>query len=87
MNKRYRKIANDNDGLFHQVREAAQAASWKENFSMVRNWEFYKESVMKNYVPAQIYLYDFKYLFARLAVTAAVAIVVYSVLFGGIFER
>jgi hypothetical protein len=54
--------------------------------AMVRNWEIYKEATMKNYIPAQIYLYDFKHLFVRIAVTAAIAFVVYSVLFGNIWK-
>ena len=37
---------------------------------------------MKTYVPAQIYLYDYKSLFVRASVTIAVSIIVYSVLFG-----
>ncbi len=37
---------------------------------------------MKTYVPAQIYLYDYKSLFLRVSVTIAIAIIVYSVLFG-----
>jgi hypothetical protein len=55
--------------------------------AMVRNRKVYKEATMKNYIPTQIYLYDFKHLFVRIALTAAIAIIVYSVLFGSILER
>ena len=37
---------------------------------------------MKTYVPAQIYLYDYKSLFVRASVTIAIVTIVYSALFG-----
>jgi len=37
---------------------------------------------MKTYVPAQVYLYDYKSLFVRVSVTIAIGIIVCSVLFG-----
>ena len=37
---------------------------------------------MKTYIPAQIYLYDYKSLFVRVSVTIAIGIIVYSTLFG-----
>ena len=38
---------------------------------------------MKTYIPAQIYLYDYKsLLFVRASVTMAISIIVYSALFG-----
>lgn len=40
---------------------------------------------MRNYIPTQIYLYDFKQLFVRVSVTAAIAIIIYSMLFGSIW--
>ena len=39
---------------------------------------------MKNPIPPRLYLYDFWHLFIRLALTAAIAVIVYSVLFGSI---
>ena len=41
-----------------------------------------KEAAVKTYVPAQIYLYDYKSLFVRASVTIAIGIIVYSTLFG-----
>jgi hypothetical protein len=41
-----------------------------------------KEAAVKTYIPAQIYLYDYKSLFVRSSVTIAVSIIVYSALFG-----
>jgi len=43
-----------------------------------------KEVIMRNYIPAHLYLYDFKHLFVRFSATAAIAIILYSVLFGSI---
>ena len=37
---------------------------------------------MKSYIPAQVYLYDYKSLFVRASVTIAIGIIVYSALFG-----
>ena len=37
---------------------------------------------MKTYIPAQVYLYDYKSLFVRASVAIAIGIIVYSVLFG-----
>ena len=37
---------------------------------------------MMKYIPAQIYLYDFKSFFIRASIIAAIAVTVYSVLFG-----
>jgi hypothetical protein len=37
---------------------------------------------VKTYLPAQIYLYDYKSLFVRASVTIAVGIIIISVLFG-----
>jgi hypothetical protein len=37
---------------------------------------------VKTYLPAQIYLYDYKSLFIRTSVTIAVSIIIISVLFG-----
>ncbi|WEX89984.1 hypothetical protein PZN02_005325 [Sinorhizobium garamanticum] len=39
---------------------------------------------MKNLLPARFYTYDFTRLFASLAFILAIAVIVYSVLFGGI---
>jgi len=40
---------------------------------------------MRNYIPAQLYMYDFRRLFVRVSVTAAIAIIIYSTLFGSIW--
>lgn len=40
---------------------------------------------MRNHIPSSIYLYDFSRLFVRVAVTLAIAVIVYSVLFGSIW--
>jgi hypothetical protein len=40
---------------------------------------------MRNDIPSRIYLYDYRRLIANVAVTAAIAIIVYSVLFGSIW--
>ena len=37
---------------------------------------------MKTYIPAQVYLYDYKSLFVRASVTIAIGFIVYSTLFG-----
>jgi hypothetical protein len=37
---------------------------------------------MKNYIPANIYLYDNTSLFVRVSITIAVSVIVYSTLFG-----
>ena len=37
---------------------------------------------MKNYIPAQVYLYDYKSFFVRASVTIAIGVIVYSALFG-----
>lgn len=39
---------------------------------------------MKNLIPARFYTYDFPRLLASLAFTLAIAVIVYSVLFGSI---
>ncbi|MEY9783021.1 hypothetical protein [Sinorhizobium fredii] len=39
---------------------------------------------MRNLIPARFYTYDFTRLFVSLAFTLAIAVIVYSVLFGGI---
>jgi hypothetical protein len=39
---------------------------------------------MRNYIPAQIYLYDYKRLFVRVAVAAAIAVIAYPIFFGSI---
>jgi hypothetical protein len=39
---------------------------------------------MKNLIPARLYTYDFTRLFLSLAFTLAIAVMVYSVLFGRI---
>jgi hypothetical protein len=41
-----------------------------------------KEAIMKTYIPAHIYFYDYKSLFVRVSVTIAVSVIVYSTLFG-----
>jgi len=41
-----------------------------------------KEAAVKTYIPAHIYLYDYKSLFVRVSVTIAIGIIVYSTLFG-----
>jgi hypothetical protein len=40
---------------------------------------------VKNYIPPQIYLYDFRKLFGALAIVVAIAVIVYSALFGRIW--
>jgi hypothetical protein len=37
---------------------------------------------MRNYIPPQIYLYDYRRLLVNVAVTAAIVAIVYSTLFG-----
>lgn len=37
---------------------------------------------MTNYIPSRIYLYDYRRLIINVAVTAAIAVIVYSVIFG-----
>jgi hypothetical protein len=37
---------------------------------------------MTTYIPAKIYLYDYKRVIIKVAVTAAIAVIVYSVIFG-----
>lgn len=39
---------------------------------------------MKNLIPARFYSYDFTRLFVSVALTLAIAVIVYSILFGGI---
>jgi hypothetical protein len=41
-----------------------------------------KEAAVRTYIPAQVYLYDYKSLFARASVTIAIGIIVYLTLFG-----
>jgi hypothetical protein len=46
---------------------------------------FYNQEVeMKNLIPARFYTYDFTRLVAMIAFTLAIAVIVYSVLFGSI---
>jgi hypothetical protein len=40
---------------------------------------------VKNRIPPRLYLFDFGHLFVRIALTAAIAVIVYSVLFGSIW--
>jgi hypothetical protein len=41
-----------------------------------------QEIDMTNYIPARIYLYDYSRLIINVAVTVALAVIVYSVIFG-----
>jgi hypothetical protein len=41
-----------------------------------------QEIDMTNYIPSRIYLYDYRRLIINVAVTAAMAVIVYSVIFG-----
>lgn len=40
---------------------------------------------MRSYIPNKIYLYDYRRLLINVAVTGAIAIIVYSVLFGSVW--
>jgi hypothetical protein len=39
---------------------------------------------MKNYIPASLFLYDYGGLIARLGITLAISVVVFSVMFGDV---
>jgi hypothetical protein len=47
--------------------------------------EIILENEMRNLIPPRLYVYDFKRLFVIIAITAAVAVIVFSVLFGSIW--